>query len=158
MGSIQLCETTGKGKAIVKDLMEMYQMDEERWRQENIRLLQEGRLNEIDATNIAMCLAEMGKSDEREFKRYLHLILRHMLLLDHSGEERTFRHWRVELRAFRNELRDFTTKNWLNKYFTHIGKAFNYALQDAKDECPQGRYPEENPYTLIDVYGFDPTE
>ena len=141
----------------MKELQDLYRMDEEQWRAANIRLLEEGRLSEIDAANIAACLAEMSKSEDRTFRSLVSLILRHKLNIDFSGDTDNFRHWAVEIRGWQRQLKDFTSSNWIRKYILWVESCYKDGAIDAQDEYPGSTYPSKNPYSIVDVYGFDPT-
>jgi hypothetical protein len=139
-------------------LQKLYRMDEDKWRERNIQLLHEGKLSEIDAINIAVCLVEMGNSEDRSFKSYVRLSIRHLLLLRYSSDKSNLRHWSAEALAFQKLLfKNFTSKNWINKYIKFVEECYEDALEEAEEEYPGADFPKENPFTINEVYGKDPT-
>jgi hypothetical protein len=57
----------------------LYEEDENLWREQMVELLEKGKLNEIDAINLKVMLIEMGKSDKRSVLSNLEEIIFHIL-------------------------------------------------------------------------------
>jgi len=82
-----------------------YKEDEALWRDKMISLLEENKLNEIDATNLIVVLAEMGKSDQRSVRSVLTELILHILKAMYQPE-RASRSWYVSIKKQQHFLRE----------------------------------------------------
>lgn len=81
--------------------------DRERWVEENIDHLKNGRLNEIDRVNMIVALAEMAYGRNRSLAVLENLqdqICEHLLLVCLLPEAQERDHWLTELEAWRRKL------------------------------------------------------
>jgi hypothetical protein len=69
-----------------------YEADYYTWINEQVELLLAGRVEEIDAKNIAEELSDMGRSEYRALESSLRTLIMHMLKWDQQPEHRT-RSW-----------------------------------------------------------------
>lgn len=70
----------------------LYQRDPYAWSLQQARLLQERRLQEIDADNIAEEILDVGRNEYDKLESALRILLAHMLKWDHQPERRS-RSW-----------------------------------------------------------------
>lgn len=82
-----------------------YEKDEYLWRKEMISLLESGKLGEIDAVNLMVVLAEMGKSEQRSVRSALTELILHLLKAMYQPEKAT-RSWYVSVLKQRQALSD----------------------------------------------------
>jgi predicted DNA-binding ribbon-helix-helix protein len=66
-----------------------YEDDLYTWAQEQVVLLRAGRLDEVDAENVAEELADVGRSEESKLDSILRVLVMHMLKWDQQPELRT---------------------------------------------------------------------
>ena len=70
----------------------LYERDLYAWSLEQARLLREGRLDEIDAENVAEEILDVGSNEYDKLESALRVLLMHMLKWDHQPEKRS-RSW-----------------------------------------------------------------
>ena len=80
-----------------------YEEDFYLWTVEQASLLRSGELSAIDAANIAEEIESMGRSDRRELKRRLIVLLTHLLTWRHQPEARS-RSWSSTIREQRQQI------------------------------------------------------
>jgi Domain of unknown function DUF29 len=138
-----------------------YDEDFYAWSREQARLLREGRLNEIDAESIAEEIESLGKSDRRELRSRLTVLLTHLLKWHFQPEHRSGS-WRSTIREQRRQMDELLddSPSLRPTVGEALGKAYADARANAADECGQAidAFPTECPYTtdeLIDL-GFWP--
>jgi hypothetical protein len=85
------------------NLRTLYDSDFNAWIQQDILLLKESRLNEIDTAHLIEELEDMGKSDKRELKNRLEVLIMHLLKWQYQAEQRSTS-WKSSIREHRNEL------------------------------------------------------
>jgi Domain of unknown function DUF29 len=73
-------------------LAPLYERDLYAWSREQAKLLTEGRLNEVDAENVAEEILDVGSNEYDKLESALSVLLMHMLKWDHQPEKRT-RSW-----------------------------------------------------------------
>jgi hypothetical protein len=150
----------GRTKPMPVDLAEApssaatYERDYYGWIQEQIALLRSGRLDRIDAENIAEELSDMGKAEFRSLESALRLVLVHMLKWDHQPGMRS-RSWVVSIKTHRRRYERVLAENPSLKprRSTAVALAYEQAVDDAAIETglPTRTFPVECPYTLADI-------
>jgi hypothetical protein len=70
----------------------LYERDLYAWSLEQARLLREGRLDEVDAENVAEQILDVGSNEYDKLESALRVLLMHMLKWDHQPDKRT-RSW-----------------------------------------------------------------
>jgi hypothetical protein len=127
----------------------LYQRDLHAWSHEQARLLRAGRLNEIDAENVAEEILDVGSNEYDKLESALRVLLMHMLKWDYQPERRS-RSWANTIAEQRLRVEKQLRKN----------PSLKSRLPEAvTDGYPQGRlaasgetdtelavFPEECPY------------
>jgi hypothetical protein len=67
----------------------LYERDPYAWSLEQARLLREGRLDEIDADNVAEEILDVGRNEYDKLESALTVLLMHMLKWDYQSDKRT---------------------------------------------------------------------
>lgn len=80
-----------------------YRQDIHAWARNQAELLKAGRLDEIDAINIAEEILDVGEREYDKFESALAIILLHMLKWDHQPERRS-RSWQNSIREHRRRV------------------------------------------------------
>jgi Domain of unknown function DUF29 len=133
-----------------------YDRDYYTWTQEQAALLDAGRLDRIDAANIAEELRDLGKSEFRELESALRLILQHMLKWDHQPNRRT-RSWSLSIAEHRVALAEVLADNPGLK--ARVDEAVARAYRRARLACAREtrlapeRFAETCPYSLEEITG-----
>jgi hypothetical protein len=87
----------------------LYERDLHAWSLEQARLLREGRLEEVDAENVAEEILDVGRNEFHRLESALRVLLMHMLKWDHQPEKRS-RSWEASIALQRlsalKQLRD----------------------------------------------------
>jgi hypothetical protein len=126
-----------------------YQRDLHAWSQEQARLLKAGRLDEIDAENIAEEILDVGSNEYDKLESALRVLLMHMLKWDYQPERRSPSWENTIAIQRRHALRQLGRNPSLK---SRIGEAVGEAYFDAarlaanETDIELQRFPEECPY------------
>jgi hypothetical protein len=136
----------------------LYDTDLYAWSLEQARLLKEGRLNEIDAENIAEEILDVGRTEYRVLESALRVLLTHIIKWDYQPERRT-RSWENTIAIQRQHaLRQLQKHPSLKARLDEaIAEAYADARLDASSQTDfdPGRFPERCPYDWDDIMGRD---
>ena len=131
-----------------------YEDDLYTWVHEQVALLQAGRLDEVDALNVAEELGDVGKSEFSKIRSALEIILTHMLKWDHQPDKKT-RSWANSIAVQRLEYADVLTDNpgLKSRRAEALERAYRRARLEASSETglPVATFPPECPYTWDDI-------
>ena len=124
------------------------------WVQEQVALLREGRLDEVDAENVAEELSDVGKSEFSKLTSALEIILIHMLKWDHQPEKRT-RSWDNSIAIQRRHFADVLADNpgLKSRREEALRRAYGLARLTASSETgiSKGLFPAECPYGFGEI-------
>ncbi|NET01032.1 MAG: DUF29 domain-containing protein [Sphaerospermopsis sp. SIO1G1] len=133
-------------------LQNLYEIDENLWLEETIKLLKSNRLAELDIDNLIEELENLGRRDKAKVASLLEQIIRHLLLLEYRQQEAQYNsgHWKAEIRSFRNQLKRHLTTNlyqYLDKNLSSIyHDALGYVMDKTEGEIDN--LPPNCHYTL----------
>jgi hypothetical protein len=136
-------------------LARLYERDLYAWSREQARLLKEGRLDEVDAENVAEEILDVGSNEYDKLESALRVLLMHMLKWDHQPEKRT-RSWEATIAVQRNQALKQLRKNPSLKART--GEAVREAYADARLEASGETdldvetFPEDCPYNWDTIF------
>jgi hypothetical protein len=85
------------------NIQTLYDSDFNSWIQQHIVLLKESRFNEIDTAHLIEELEDMGKSNKRELKSRLIVLVAHLLKWQFQAEQRSAS-WEVSINEQRRKL------------------------------------------------------
>jgi hypothetical protein len=128
------------------------------WTQEQARRLRAGELADVDAENLAEEIESVGKSDRREIRNRLIVLLVHLLKWQHQPRRRgaswsdTVAEQRLQLDsvfADSPSLRPFFAEALVEAY----GRARSKAAREARMELDV--FPDECPYTPEQILSED---
>jgi hypothetical protein len=127
----------------------LYERDPYAWSLEQASLLKSGRLDEIDAENIAEEILDVGRTEYRVLEGALRVLLMHMLKWDYQPERRS-RSWQATIAVQRKHaLRQLQENPSLTQ---RRDEAVQNAYQDARalasgeTDIELARFPETCPY------------
>ncbi len=139
----------------------LYETDYLAWVEEQAGHLRAGRWHALDAGNIAEELDDMGRGEREEFYNRLEVLLTHLLKWDYQPRRRS-RSWEATIAEQRRRLRrrlkrSPSLKSGLEET---VREAYEGALEQAGIETGLGSkaFPAANPYTPVQIFGFDPLE
>lgn len=139
----------------------LYEQDFYLWIQTTVKLLSEGKLEQLDIENLIEEIDSMGRREKKELKTRLIVLIEHLLKLQYWTEEKDYnaRSWRntvvEQRRQIAYSLADSPSlKSILNDVFLECYQdARNDTLR--KYELPSELFPEDSPFSLLDILNAD---
>jgi Domain of unknown function DUF29 len=137
---------------------ELYERDYYTWTQEQARALRERRLEELDWTNVAEEIEDLGKREKRALRSQLVRLLGHLLKFAFAREamwENNSRGWELSVRGARSEAAMYLNEN--PGLRPHLEQIFGSAYRSARLETmktlrlPDSAIPETAPWTLDEI-------
>ena len=131
-----------------------YRQDIHAWARNQAELLKAGRLDEIDAINIAEEILDVGEREYDKFESALAIILLHMLKWDHQPERRS-RSWQNSIREHRRRVEKQLRK--VPSLKIRNGEAVEEAYEAARSWCqiethiPEVDFPFSCPYDWEEI-------
>jgi hypothetical protein len=133
-----------------------YEDDLYTWVIEQVELLRAGRLNEIDAENIAEELSDVGSEQYDKLESSLRVLLMHMLKWDHQFEKRT-PSWVWSIKEHRRRIERVLKKNpgLKPRIAEAVAEGYDDAIGWASLETGvhESEMPRECPYTWDEIVG-----
>jgi hypothetical protein len=131
----------------------LYDEDYCLWLETTAKLLQERRFEELDIDNLVEEIQGLAKSDRRELRNRLTVLLEHLLKLAYWEEERQpcSRGWKNTIREQRRQIKLLVNDSPTLKPF--LLEIFAECYADAKEDTgektglPVGSFPEQCPFT-----------
>ena len=127
----------------------LYERDLYAWVQEQVRLLRTGRLNEIDAENLAEEISDVGSNEYDKLESALRILLAHMLKWDRQPKKRS-RSWENTIAIQRNHAQRQLRKNpsLKSRINEAVSDAFSVARRIASSETDMDleEFPDACPY------------
>jgi uncharacterized protein DUF29 len=121
-----------EAEAVSNERHTAYADDVHAWALEQIELLRAGRVQEIDALNIAEELGDVAGREYDKLESALAIILLHMLKWEHQPERRS-RSWQNSIAEHRTRVHRQLRKHPSLKI--RIGEALEEAYEDARARC-----------------------
>jgi Domain of unknown function DUF29 len=136
----------------------LYDEDFAAWAEEQAALLRAGRLTQLDAANIAEELEDMGRSDRRELRSRLEILLAHLLKQQQPElYETSRRSWDATINEQRRALRRlFKESPSLRRGLdAAMRETYEGATERAVDETglPRDAFPAACPFTVEEALG-----
>ncbi|RUV31210.1 MULTISPECIES: DUF29 domain-containing protein [unclassified Mesorhizobium] len=128
-----------------------YETDFAQWSAEQAALLRDGRLSELDRENVAEEIESLGRSDRREIRSRMEVLIAHLLKWEFQPGHRchSWQAWISEQRVWiGNILKDSPS---LRRYPAQIfDEAYGDALPTAVRETGlrKAHFPSESPFTV----------
>ncbi len=139
-------------------LATLYEQDYYLWLETTTKILEEGKLNQLDVINLKEEIADMGKSLKQALKSNLRVILMHLLKYKYQSEKRT-NSWLYTILEHRNRLEDcFTDSPSLKFYFREVfPESYRKARKMAAVETGLdiNSFPIESPFTPEETLDCD---
>jgi Domain of unknown function DUF29 len=127
-----------------------YDHDFYAWTQEQARLLRAGELTDVDVENLAEEIESVGRSDRREIRNRLTVLLSHLLKWQFQSKRRGAS-WSVTILEQRLQLNSIIEDSpSLRPFFAEILASLYKSARDAaarETRMQLGVFPTECPYT-----------
>jgi hypothetical protein len=142
----------------------LYERDVLAWSRHQADLLRRvgrgERVNDVDWTNVAEEIEDVGLSELHSVESYLTLIMVHLLKIQASPDDTAADHWSTEIAAFQGNARRRFTPSMRQR----IDLAALYAdairqlrIGDRRNKIPRP-WPDANPFTLDELLSGDPDD
>ena len=129
----------------------LYERDYVDWLQRNAALLRAGRLDALDAENLAEELEDMARSDVRAVRSHLEVLIAHLLKWTHQPQQRSSS-WRGSIynarRAIERRLQE--SPSLRRRLPELVADVYPDAVFNAANETglPEASFPAECPYSI----------
>jgi hypothetical protein len=139
------------------NLKELYEIDDNLWLEETVKLLKYKKFTELDLENLIEELESLARRDKLAMASLLEQVIIHLLLLDYwdSEYERNYRHWQSEIRNFRRQLNKRMTTNFFNYLNDNLIDSYEYCRKYVIDKSGLNSFPQQCPYTLEQLLNED---
>ncbi|EYU16770.1 DUF29 domain-containing protein [Photorhabdus noenieputensis] len=131
-----------------------YDSDFYGWTQEQASLLRSGDLSQLDTENLLEEIEAMGRSERRELRSRLEILLAHLLKWRYQADRRG-RSWELTIEEQRDKAIDCLQESpsLKNKLDEHLEKAYIAARRLAEKETLINRniFPETCPWTFEQI-------
>lgn len=134
-------------------LASLFERDETAWLEAMSGLIRQGRLDEVDSSNLAEYLSDMARRDRREVTSRLSLLIAHLLKWTHQPGRRSGS-WRATVEVQRQELSELLESGVLRAHAAEVlPRAYANGVRQAAAETgvPASTFPEDCPYSLDEV-------
>ena len=139
----------------------LYEQDFYLWIQETVELLKKGQLEQLDIENLIEEVDSMGKSQRKELKTRLIVLIEHLLKLQYWTTEKDYnaRGWRNTIVEQRRQIAYTLVDSPSLKAI--INDMFLDCYQDARNDTlrkyqlPLTLFPQECPFSLLEVLDPD---
>ncbi len=131
----------------------LYEEDETLWKETQARMIEEGRLDELDYNSLLTLLLEMTRSDKNSVIGLARIVILHLLKLKFQPEKRS-RSWLASVDANRASLNTLLDSKTLRNYLTaSLSKIYTMAKRGAHIETglPLSTFPDECPFTIEQI-------
>jgi hypothetical protein len=132
----------------------LYEEDFVAWLEEQAAHLRAGRLHDLDVENIAEELEGLARSDRRELRNRLEVLLAHMLKRDQRPEKRS-RSWEATIDEQRSRIEDLLddSPSLRREVAGAIAKVYPRARRAAARDArlPLTRFPAAPPYSVDEL-------
>jgi hypothetical protein len=145
-------------KHLWKSQLTPYEADYARWCAEQGALLRAGRLDLLDRENLAEEIESLGRSDKREIRNRLGVLLLHLLKWQFQAEKRKAG-WLSTIREQRQQISGLIDESPSLRAYpeNELTREFEFARLKAADETglPLADFPVDCPYRIGEVLGRD---
>lgn len=131
----------------------LYEIDEIAWREKQIKMLESGKIDELDYDSLLKLLFEMTQSDKNSVLGLARIVVLHLLKLKYQPEKKTSS-WFNSVAANRDTLLSLVSSKTLMNYFiTSLPRVYSIAKRLASGETGLSikTFPEEIPFSAEEI-------
>ena len=140
-------------------MLRAYREDYAGWVEDTARAIEDGRFSEIDRIALADEVRDLGKSERRELRSALEVLLMHMLKARYQPEKDT-RSWGLTMRVQRNHIAGYLKESpsLRREMAEFIADAYSNARLNAADETglEVDAFPESCEWRVAEVLADTP--
>lgn len=135
-----------------------YEEDFALWSAEQAALIRAGKFDRVDLENIAEEIESLGKSDKRQIRSRLQVLMSHLLKWERQPAERS-RSWSSSIRDQRQAILDLIDES--PSLRTYPGQVFEREYPRAREKASEETtiylklFPEACPYTIEQILDPD---
>ena len=132
----------------------LYDTDFNQWLEEQVQLLRDRQLNNLDLENLIEEIESLGKSDKRQIKSRLEVLLHHLLKWQYQPAQRTGS-WQGTIAEQRRRIRDLLADSPSLK--SYVETVANTCYADAREQASLetglslDHFPVDCPYAIADA-------
>lgn len=136
----------------------LYEQDLYLWTQQMTVALQTGQLDQLDLINLAEEIASLGRSEKRELRNRLQILLMHLLKWHYQPHQRSHS-WQSTITEQRIQISELLQDS--PSLVPHLSTLFDNCYQKAREmataetHLSRPTFPETSPYTLAETLQFD---
>lgn len=134
----------------------LYDTDRDIWLSEQIKALQQGKLDALDVPHLIEELEALVRGEKSAVESFVYQIILHLLLIDYWHEESEWnrRHWRSEIDGFQFQLNNRLTTNLKMHLSDRLDFIYGKARKNAVSKTGLAdRFPDRMPYDLLQILG-----
>ncbi|WP_373528071.1 DUF29 domain-containing protein [Nostoc sp.] len=139
---------------IPKSVTQLYETDFVAWTEETVQLIQAGQFGQVDWDAVIEEIESLGRSDRRELKSRLEVLLQHLLKWQHQSSLRSSS-WRNTIDEQRNRIADLLQESPSLKSYPEevLAQCYDRGFKAASNETelPINTFPVECPYAIAQV-------
>jgi Domain of unknown function DUF29 len=143
----------------VKATVSLYETDFVDWAEQTAQLIRAGQFERVDWDNVAEEIESLGRSDKRELKNRLEVLLQHLLKWEYQPERRGAS-WQQTLDEQRNRIADLLSDSpSLKPYLEEIvAESYRRACKAASLETGISIqiFPTHCPYAMNQILDSEP--
>ncbi|WP_341526592.1 DUF29 domain-containing protein [Nostoc sp. UHCC 0302] len=139
---------------IPKISAQLYETDFVAWTEQTVQLIRAGQFGQVDWDAVIEEIESLGRSDRRELKSRLEVLLQHLLKWQYQSNLRRGS-WRNTIDEQRNRIADLLQESPRLKSYPEevLAECYRRGLKAASNETelPIDTFPGECPYTIAQV-------
>jgi DNA-directed RNA polymerase delta subunit len=153
---------------LTSSLSDLYEADYLSWIEQTVQLLKQGKLSELDMENLIEEVEELARSEKRELRSRLRVLLMHLLKWQYQPDRRAYpetsnlwnqNSWASTISEQRDSIEDLLTdspslRNFLSETLSDsYKKARENAAQETGIEL--AKFPDSCPYSESQILSKD---
>ncbi len=140
--------------SIPKTVAQLYEMDFVAWTEQTVQLIRDGQFEQVDWDAVIEEIESLGRSERRELKSRLEVLLQHLLKWQYQPSFRSGS-WRNTIDEQRNRITDLLQESPSLKSYPEevLAQCYHRGLKAASNETelPINTFPVECPYSIAQV-------
>ncbi|MBE9051731.1 DUF29 domain-containing protein [Nostocales cyanobacterium LEGE 11386] len=139
---------------ISKTIPQLYETDFVAWTEQTVQLIRAGKFAQVDWDAVIEEIESLGRSDRRELKSRLEVLIQHLLKWQYQSILRSG-FWRNTIDEQRNRIADLLQDSSSLKSYPEevLAECYRRGLKAAMNETelPQDKFPVECPYSIAQI-------
>jgi Domain of unknown function DUF29 len=139
---------------LLKTAAQLYDTDFVAWTEQTVQLIRAGQFGQVDWDAVMEEIESLGRSDRRELKSRLEVLLQHLLKWQYQSTLRSGS-WQNTIDEQRNRIADLLQESpSLKSYPAEVlTESYHRGLKAASNETklPMDKFPSECPYSIAQI-------